>query len=382
MSGAMMIISDICRFSACLKRLIKNGYRFLNFIKDDRGYMMNEINRRFQYKKYDINNKNCIHVVLSSRAYASIISEVLSNNQNETGGVLIGNVYNRVWYIVDAIDPGMDTVNQTDFFRWDADYVNHLAQRNGALYRYPTTILGFWHRHPGRMDFFSGTDEKTIRNNLRESRIGLLSMLVNIDPELRMTFYYCNENQLMQVRYDYGDEYFPKELLEYASPEQMAERVGTVYAKSVKVKKNRVLRPEQMPSSIEERKPKTVTPEEMLSAEHPETTVPAKAAEITNYDVKMLRDFIRTVVEEVLKEKEIKKKAIKEAEAPEKGGENGKKAEIAEEGGEEVRREEIPKEGGDETKEITDPFRFRTEPEDGTVENSENEEVQEENLYE
>lgn len=319
---------------------------------------MNEINRRFQYKKYDINNKNCIHVVLSSRAYASIISEVLSNNQNETGGVLIGNVYNRVWYIVDAIDPGMDTVNQTDFFRWDADYVNHLAQRNGALYRYPTTILGFWHCHPGSMDFFSGTDEKTIRNNLRESRIGLLSMLVNIDPELRMTFYYCNENQLMQVRYDYGDEYFLKELLEYASPEQMAKRVGTAYARSVRVKENRVLRPEQMPSSIEERIPKTVTPEQTFSEESAAALDPVKEVETEGYnkgyDMKKLWNFVRAVVEEVLKEKEIKKNAIKRASAAEEGGEEEKREVIVEEGGENeegntaLEREEQEEKGEDE----------------------------------
>lgn len=256
------------------------------------------MNQRFQYVKHDLKNSNCIHAVLSDRAYTSIILGVMSSEQNETGGVLIGNVCNRVWYIVDAIDPGMNTINQTDFFRWEADYVNHLARHNGALYRYPLTIIGFWHRHPGSMDFFSVTDENTIRNNLRESRLGLLPMLVNVDPELRMTFYYCNQNQLAQVRYDHGDEYFPKEFLEYASPGELAERIGTDYAKNVRIKENRVLKPEQMPSSIKIKKPESAAADQAEEREKPK------------FDEEMLEEMIRKIVREVLKEEKDKSEAV------------------------------------------------------------------------
>ena len=177
-----------------------------------------------RYIHFDIKNPRCLHCMISDRAYASIITEVMTNNRNETGGVLLGYIFNRTWYIVESLDPGMDTVNQEAFFQWDNDYVNHQAQRLSKIYRRPPTILGFWHRHPGSMDYFSGTDEDTIQENLRNLKLGLLSMLVNIDPELRMTFYYCYGNDIMKIKYDVGNKYFPAEFLEYANATELSNR--------------------------------------------------------------------------------------------------------------------------------------------------------------
>ena len=148
----------------------------------------------------------------------------MTNGQNETGGVFLGYIVNRAWYIVESIDPGMDTVNQVAFFQWDTEYVNHQAERLSKIYHKPLTVLGFWHRHPGSMDYFSGQDETTIRTNLRELRAGLLSMLVNIDPKLRMTYYYCYGNDIMKIRYDVGNKYFPAELMKYADAAELSRR--------------------------------------------------------------------------------------------------------------------------------------------------------------
>lgn len=210
--------------------------------------------RHLQYKDYDRSYKRCRHVLLNDRAYASIISEVLKNGKNETGGVLVGNIVNGIWYVIDSLDPGLKTTNQQTYFQWDADYVNHLVETISLIYCYPVTILGFWHRHPGSMDFFSATDEDTIRSNLRESRFGLLSMLVNIDPELRMSFYYCWEESLHRVHYDVGDEYFPVELLEYAAPSRIAENIGSSEAKRVKILPNKVYSADQFPKTLSQRK--------------------------------------------------------------------------------------------------------------------------------
>ena len=205
---------------------------------------------RLQYKEKASKNDRCIHVVMSNRAYSSVISEVMKNDMNETGGIFLGVIYNRVWYVLDAIDPGITTTNYRDFFQWDADYVNHLADRLRTIYRYPVTILGFWHRHPGSMDFFSGTDENTIRSNLENCQYGLLSMLVNIDPLLRMTYYYCYDETITRVNYDHGDEYFPVELLEYASPSQISKNIGTPMALRTKVKDHHILDSKVFPKSI------------------------------------------------------------------------------------------------------------------------------------
>ena len=177
-----------------------------------------------KYMEFNLRNPRCIHCYISDRAYASVITEVLSNGKNETGGVFLGYIINRACYIVESVDPGMQTVNQVAFFQWDTDYVNYQADRLGKIYNIPLTILGFWHRHPGSMDYFSATDEKTIGSNLRQLRAGLLSMLVNIDPKLRMTFYYCYGNEIMPIRYDVGNRYFPVELLQYADAKELSRR--------------------------------------------------------------------------------------------------------------------------------------------------------------
>ena len=82
-----------------------------------------------KYIDFNIKNPRCIHCYISDRAYASVITEVMANGQNETGGVFLGYIINRAWYIVESVDPGVDTVNQVAFFEWDSNYVNHQAKR-------------------------------------------------------------------------------------------------------------------------------------------------------------------------------------------------------------------------------------------------------------
>lgn len=177
-----------------------------------------------KYIEFDIKNQHCIHCFMSDRAAATVYSEVLKNGRNETGGVFIGYIINRIWYIVEAVDAGIKTINSEVFFEWDKNYVNHLIGKLRPIYKVPLTVLGFWHRHPGDMNYFSDTDEDTIKENLHHMKLGLISMLVNVDPKLRMTFYYCYGNEIMKIRYDIGDECFPKNLLSYSSPDDIEQR--------------------------------------------------------------------------------------------------------------------------------------------------------------
>ena len=179
----------------------------------------------FRYIPY-VPNSVCSHIVLSERAKAGILSEVMLNDEVETGGVLLGYIKNSVWYIVECIDPGMRTRNTVYNFNWDEDYVNHLFGRVRYLYDVPLSILGFWHRHPGSMDYFSSEDKGTIYEHLQDvKKTGLLSMLVNIDPDFRMTFYHAY-NGLMKVGYDIGDEYFPEASLKWVSEKELTANVS------------------------------------------------------------------------------------------------------------------------------------------------------------
>lgn len=194
-----------------------------NIFNQNNGYFY----PKFKYISYLPNNGICSHVVLSERAKAGIMSEVMLNNEVETGGVLLGYIKNSIWYVVECIDPGIRTSNTIDRFSWDHNYVNHLFERVRNLYEVPLSILGFWHRHPGSMDVFSDRDMGTIAEHLAlMPKTGLITMLVNIDPDFRMTFYHAYNDGLMKVGYDIGDEYFPEAALQWLSEENLTEKIS------------------------------------------------------------------------------------------------------------------------------------------------------------
>lgn len=49
--------------------------------------------------------KKCRRIVISDRAYTSIIAEALSRDPDETGGILLGIIDKDTWYVVEATDP-------------------------------------------------------------------------------------------------------------------------------------------------------------------------------------------------------------------------------------------------------------------------------------
>lgn len=234
---------------------------------------------------YDVNKTACKWVALSDRAYASILSEVLRNQENETGGVLLGNAWRKLWFVVDTVDPGINVSHSAFDFVMDVDYVNRISSRVSQYYKYPLTILGFWHRHPKNMDYFSPTDEITIQANLREASQGLLSMLVNVDPEFRMTFYYCYGDMMMKVPYDYGDQYFPEELLACATADELIARSATPH---LLIKPNQNMNPDKIPRSILTRAPGTADDTPGSGEPEPDETAKAGEKDLEPYPAEVL----------------------------------------------------------------------------------------------
>ena len=61
-------------------------------------------------------------VVFTRRAFNAILTETLDRSPLETGGIFIGYVLdNGVWIVVEAIPPGIKTVNRQAYFEYDAD---------------------------------------------------------------------------------------------------------------------------------------------------------------------------------------------------------------------------------------------------------------------
>ena len=116
--------------------------------------------------------KKCRRIVISDRAYTSIIAEALSRDPDETGGILLGIIDKDTWYVVEATDPGLSTFHNRVHHEMDEKYHNHVYPVISRLYEKDLCLLGLWHRHPGTLNTFSGDDKGTGSYYKPDVRIG------------------------------------------------------------------------------------------------------------------------------------------------------------------------------------------------------------------
>lgn len=168
-------------------------------------------------------SENCQLVVFSNKAYNAIIRESFDKDPVETGGILLGHVLdNGVWIVMEVLPPGINSIFQYAYFEYDEAFVNYLAQSVANQYKRPLDLLGLWHRHPGSMDVFSTTDDGTNATFARQNPAGVISGLVNIDPNFRITMYHLDRptGRLMGrpnysvVDVEVGDDIIPEEYFE------------------------------------------------------------------------------------------------------------------------------------------------------------------------
>jgi proteasome lid subunit RPN8/RPN11 len=132
-------------------------------------------------------------VIFSEDAYNTILTEAFHKDPVETGGILLGQIENDTWYVIESIEPGPGSVFRSAYFEYDTAFVNYLAKARARRYAIPLRLLGLWHRHPGAYDRFSSTDDETNLLYAKLSSQGALSGLVNIDPEFRLSLYHFDE---------------------------------------------------------------------------------------------------------------------------------------------------------------------------------------------
>lgn len=145
----------------------------------------------------------CQLVVFSDKAYNAIIREAFEWDPVETGGILLGHILdNGYWIVMEVLPPGYGEGREGDnvfheygYFEYNRKFVNYLAKSVAEQYDIPLELLGLWHRHPGSMDHFSGTDDGTNSTFATQNPHGVISGLINIDPQLRMTMYYLPHSE-------------------------------------------------------------------------------------------------------------------------------------------------------------------------------------------
>ena len=163
-------------------------------------------------------------VVFSNKAYNAIIRESFDKDPVETGGILLGHVLdNGIWIVMEVLPPGIHCIFERAYFEYDDAFVNYLAQSVANQYKIPLELLGLWHRHPGSMDFFSSTDDQTNSTFAAQNDYGVISGLVNIDPQFRLTMYHLNQGRQFisgvrpayeKVAIEVGDDIIPEEYFE------------------------------------------------------------------------------------------------------------------------------------------------------------------------
>lgn len=158
-------------------------------------------------------NQVCHTVIFSDKAYNAIIDETFRKNPIETGGILLGHVFdNGIWVVMEVIPPGIDSVHQYAYFEYDEKFVNYLAESVATKYENKLELLGLWHRHPGSMDTFSGTDDGTNRIFACLRSCGAISGLVNVDPNFRLTMRHVSTPLHYEiVDVEVGDDLIPED---------------------------------------------------------------------------------------------------------------------------------------------------------------------------
>ena len=146
-------------------------------------------------------SNKCQMVVFSNKAYNAIIRESFDKDPVETGGILLGHILdNGVWIVMEVLPPGIKCIFERAYFEYDDAFVNYLAQSVANQYKIPLELLGLWHRHPGSMDVFSSTDDGTNTTFALQNPSGVISGLVNIDPQFRLTMYHMENPRNVVIR--------------------------------------------------------------------------------------------------------------------------------------------------------------------------------------
>ena len=195
-------------------------------------------------------NPNCQTIVFSNKAYNAIIDETFKREPIETGGILLGHILdNGIWIVMEVLPPGINSIHQYAYFEYDDNFVNYLAQSVATKYKIELNLLGLWHRHPGSMDVFSGTDDGTNLTFARLNSKGAISGLVNVDPKFRLTMRHVSAPLKYEiVEFEVGDDLIPAEYFQlkhfpenglHPSPSESKKALETVIEKESETKSSK-----------------------------------------------------------------------------------------------------------------------------------------------
>lgn len=169
-------------------------------------------------------------VILSQRAYLSILAEVYERVQTETGGILLGHREGNTWYVLESVEPGPKSIFTPTYFEYDDAYVTYRANKLSRLYKCSIELLGLWHRHPGLLKTFSSTDDGT--NKIYSDMLdGAISGIVTLGNGFEITMYYVPYDvRYEKIEWIVDNEQIPENYLAYYDTEYYRNLINEVGA--------------------------------------------------------------------------------------------------------------------------------------------------------
>jgi len=93
-----------------------------------------------------------------------ILNETKVHYPLETGGMLLGYLKEKNYYILDIIDAGPEAIHKTDYFLPDGKYQQPILEQKFFKSNGKVTFLGDWHSHPKADSYLSKLDMETLKN--------------------------------------------------------------------------------------------------------------------------------------------------------------------------------------------------------------------------
>lgn len=147
-------------------------------------------------------------VYFTTHAFVQLLREIEDFPGIETGGIFVGRRIENTFFIFECVDSGIHCEHTEVEFERDYEYTEHLSYVVASMYK-DAKPIGYYHRHPGNFNRFSGGDGASNKEMARLLN-GCISGLVTICPNFRLDIWYVDLNGQLSLtnNFEVNDKVF------------------------------------------------------------------------------------------------------------------------------------------------------------------------------
>lgn len=145
-------------------------------------------------------------VRISDRSLAAMVSGVERFPDTENGGLLLGNIRNSEFDIIEAIEAGESAIHEKGKIFCDVKSMEYMANIVKGLYEKELEVVGIWHKHNHDYNPPFSTEDNLCHKKMCDSlNRDILSILFQKNKDNEYTvrvFRYCLNHQLVEEEFD------------------------------------------------------------------------------------------------------------------------------------------------------------------------------------